>query len=102
MFIGFVARASVCASVLVCVTATLVSLKSELVVGTINRHQVMQAEKKTLPRGQTRTNFLFIFSSWTAAAAAAAPPADAQDKPLATIFVSKWLFRWAVSHPCLK
>ena len=88
----------VCACV--CVTATLVSLKSELVVGTINRRRVMQAEEKTPPEVKTRTNFLFIFSCWTqasasaspaaaAAVAASSPPADAQEKPLATIFVSK-------------
>ena len=84
----------VCACV--CVTATLVSLKSELVVGTINRRRVMQAEKKNAAWGQNSDKFSFHISCWTqasaspaAAAAASSPPADAQEKPLATIFVSK-------------
>ena len=49
-----------CVRVRVCVTATLVSLKSELVVGTINRRRVMQAaEKKNPAWGQNSDKFSF-------------------------------------------
>ena len=48
-----------CVRVRVCVTATLVSLKSELVVGTINRRRVMQAKKKNAAWGQNSDKFSF-------------------------------------------
>ena len=50
-----------CVRVRVCVTATLVSLKSELVVGTINRRRVMQAEEKKRRLGSKLGQIFFSY-----------------------------------------